>query len=132
VFLLEDPVAKKKIFLVDDDRQILRMIRKFLISKQYDVKTAQNGREAITKILEDKPDLVITDLEMPEVNGLTFTAALKKHSTVKDIPVIVLTAHAGFSNQKGSFKAGADVFLKKPVKMKVLETNIKFLLRSTP
>ncbi|MBN1356283.1 response regulator [bacterium] len=124
----QDAGEKRVILLVDDDINLLRMVRKFLIGQGYEVFTAQNGKEAVKKTVEVKPTLIVTDLEMPGVDGLTFTSALKKHPVAKRIPLIVLTAHSGITEMQSSYQAGADLFLEKPVKLNQLKQYIDSLL----
>lgn len=122
-------MAKKRILLIDDDPNILKMLKRFLTANDYEVFTAQDGRVAVEMLKEAKPHLIITDLEMPRVDGLMFTAAIKKHPLGQKIPLIVLTAHSQYSYMQESYDVGADLFLGKPVKLELLKQQIDSLLQ---
>jgi two-component system, chemotaxis family, chemotaxis protein CheY len=122
-----DSESKRRILLVDDDISLLRMLRKFLIGLGYDVHTAQDGQEAVKKTMKVKPNLIISDLEMPGIDGLAFTTALKKHPAGRKIPLIILTAHSGFNQMEMLYQAGADLFLEKPVKLEQLKEYVESL-----
>jgi CheY-like chemotaxis protein len=81
----------KRILLVDDDPLIIRMYQKKLSTDGYEVKTAANGAQALGQIVRERPDLVLLDVMMPEMNGVETLKALKADQRTADIPVIILT-----------------------------------------
>ena len=85
-------MAKKKILIVDDEPSVLKVLKRRLESKDYDVLTAEDGLEGLEKALADKPDLVISDIMMPTMDGYTFIKKLKAKPALSRIPVIILTA----------------------------------------
>ncbi|MBN1356284.1 response regulator [bacterium] len=109
--------AGKRILVVDDDKKVLRMLKKFLGNLNHTVYTAENAMEAVKLLAEAKPHLIITDLKMPGIDGISLTAAIKKHEKGNKIPIIVLTAHGSPESMRSSYDAGADLFISKPIKV---------------
>ena len=85
-------MAKKKILVVDDEPSVLKVLKRRLESKNYDVLTAEDGLDGLEKALEGKPDLIISDIMMPTMDGYTFIKKLKAKPGLARIPVIILTA----------------------------------------
>ena len=85
-------MAQKKILVVDDEPSVLKVLKRRLESKHYDVITAEDGLEGLEKALEGKPDLIISDIMMPTMDGYTFIKKLKAKPGFSRIPVIILTA----------------------------------------
>ena len=85
-------MAQKKILVVDDEPSVLKVLKRRLESKNYDVITAEDGLEGLEKALESKPDLIISDIMMPTMDGYTFIKKLKAKPGFSRIPVIILTA----------------------------------------
>lgn len=104
--------ATKRILVVDDEADLVDMVRRKLERNGFEVAVAYNGREAIAKVGSQEFDLILTDVVMPVMDGFTFYKNLKDNPDTSKIPVIILTAR---SNMEGSFRAlGADDFLTKP------------------
>ncbi|OVE80415.1 hypothetical protein BVY01_00350 [bacterium I07] len=107
-------MAEDKILIVDDDPQIRMFLADRLKVKGYRVLQAHSGKEGLKKIKEDSPDLVLLDLQMPEMDGLTLLKILQKEQS--DLPVIILTAHGTIEHAVEAMKYGALDFLPKPCK----------------
>jgi two-component system KDP operon response regulator KdpE len=116
----------KRILVVDDDRQITRMLRASLQSSGYAVEIATNGLEAFQKFEAEPPDLIITDLSMPEMNGLELTQAVRR---VAETPIIVLSVRDGDSMKVTALDEGADDYLTKPFSMIELLARVRAQLR---
>jgi len=116
----------KRILVVDDERQITRMLRASLQNSGYSVDIAQNGLEAFQKFEADPPDLIITDLSMPEMNGLELTQAVRR---VAETPIIVLSVRDGDSMKVTALDEGADDYLTKPFSMPELLARVRAQLR---
>jgi CheY-like chemotaxis protein len=82
-----------KILVVDDEEQIRKLVATFLEVRGYTVRTARNGAEALKLISQDPPDLVVTDVAMPDVDGLELTQQLRANHSTARLPIILLSAH---------------------------------------
>ena len=124
-------VHPRKILLVDDSPFVLELLKHVLESENYCVTTAQNGLDAFKLALQEIPDLVITDLSMPEMNGIELVNKLKHELSTRFIPVILLTGEGDLDSEAASFDAGADEYLMKPIEPKRLILRVNRLLKST-
>ncbi|MFH1096419.1 MAG: response regulator [Candidatus Desantisbacteria bacterium] len=104
----------KKILAVDDDIAIVRMIEFKLKAAGLEVVCAFNGQDALDKILEDKPDLIVTDINMPLMTGIELIRQLKGSAQTKDIPIIILSARGEDEQKEEAKQIGANVFVNKP------------------
>ncbi len=123
---------KKKdttILLVDDELDILEIIGYNLTAEGYNVVTAQNGIEAIKKAKKHKPKLIILDVMMPEMDGIEACEKLRLIPELSETVITFLTARGEDYSQVAGFEAGADDYITKPVKPKVLTSKVKSLLR---
>ncbi len=117
---------KQSILIIEDNPELLE----FLVSKmQLDYLVySSNGYNAIDKVLETIPDIVLCDLNLPDKNGFEICTAIKSNELTSHIPTIILTAMDGHENYIKSLESGADLFLNKPFNFKVLQQSIKNLL----
>ena len=123
---------KKKdttILLVDDELDILEIIGYNLSGEGYNVVTAQNGVEAIKKAKKRKPKLIILDVMMPEMDGIEACEKLRLIPELSETVITFLTARGEDYSQVAGFEAGADDYITKPIKPKVLTSKVKSLLR---
>jgi len=123
---------KKKdttILLVDDELDILEIIGYNLTAEGYTVVTAQNGVEAIKKAKKHKPNLIILDVMMPEMDGIEACEKLRLVPELSETVITFLTARGEDYSQVAGFEAGADDYITKPIKPKVLTSKVKSLLR---
>jgi two-component system KDP operon response regulator KdpE len=118
--------AAARILVVDDDRQIIRMLRTALESSGYEVSTAQNGIEGFERFQQDHPDLIITDLVMPEMSGVELTQTVRK---VSDTPIIVLSVRDADAMKVSALDDGADDYVTKPFNVTELLARVRALLR---
>jgi DNA-binding response OmpR family regulator len=124
----------KKILMVDDDRDFCEATAIFLESKGYQVTVAHDGKEGLEKIKTTRPDLVILDVMMPEMNGYDVCVVMKSDSDLKKIPVILLTGvgEAMFRttyNQYMGLMTEADDYLSKPVDTAELSLRVESFLK---
>jgi len=123
---------KKKditILLVDDEPDILEIIRYNLNSEGYKVETAENGLEAIEQAKNVKPQLIIMDVMMPKMDGIEACEKIRKIPELSETVITFLTARGEDYSQMAGFEAGADDYITKPIKPKVLVSKVKALLR---
>ncbi|PKQ46880.1 response regulator transcription factor [Confluentibacter flavum] len=118
-----------KILLVDDEPDILEIVSYNLSSEGYQVITAENGIEAVKKAKKELPQLVILDVMMPEMDGIEACELIRKDPNLKDVVITFLTARGEDYSQLAGFDAGADDYITKPIKPKVLISKVKALLR---
>ncbi|QHS53128.1 response regulator transcription factor [Edaphobacter sp. 12200R-103] len=116
----------KRILVVDDERQITTILRTSLQNSGYLVDTAKNGLEAFQKFEADPPDLIITDLSMPEMNGLELTQAVRRLAAT---PIIVLSVRDTDTMKVTALDEGADDYLTKPFSMNELLARVRAQLR---
>lgn len=116
-----------KILIVDDDEQ-MRVYLRFVLSHRYRVHEAVNGEEGFKKACDLKPDLIITDLIMPRMDGLAFIKTLKEHDSTSRIPVLLITARMGDDSMKKAQTVLPDDFLVKPFNPRELDVRISNLL----
>ncbi|ALJ05882.1 ArsR family transcriptional regulator [Pseudalgibacter alginicilyticus] len=118
-----------KILLVDDEPDILEIVGYNLSNEGYQVITAENGLEAVKKAKKELPHLIIMDVMMPEMDGIEACENIRKNPDLKDTIVTFLTARGEDYSQVAGFDAGADDYITKPIKPKVLVSKVKALLR---
>jgi two-component system, OmpR family, alkaline phosphatase synthesis response regulator PhoP len=121
--------ALMKILLVDDEHDILEFIRYNLEKEGYTVYTAENGRKAIEVALKVMPHLILLDVMMPEMDGIETCRELRHHAEFKNTLIAFLTARNEDYSQIAGFDVGADDYITKPIKPRVLVSRIKALLR---
>ena len=121
--------TKKKILLIDDEPDITELIQFHLEQKEYIVKTAADGLKGIKIAREFIPDLILLDVMMPEMDGIEVCQLLKEDSKTKNILICFLSARSEDYSQIAGLDAGADDYVTKPIKPKVLLSRIKALLR---
>lgn len=117
------------ILLVDDEPDILEIVGYNLRNEGYAVITAENGLEAVKLAKKKKPQLIILDVMMPEMDGIEACEQIRKNPDLDDTIVAFLTARGEDYSQMAGFDAGADDYITKPIKPKVLVSKVKSLLR---
>lgn len=115
--------------LVDDEPDILEIIRYNLTSEGYTVETAENGLEAIAQAKKVKPQLIIMDVMMPKMDGIEACEKIRSIPELAETVITFLTARGEDYSQMAGFEAGADDYITKPIKPKVLVSKVKALLR---
>lgn len=118
-----------KILIVDDEPDILEFLTYNLKKENYDVYTSSNGNDALKKALEVKPDLILLDVMMPGMDGIETCEQMRNSNELKNVIIAFLTARNEDYSQIAGFEAGADDYISKPIKPKVLVSRIKALLK---
>lgn len=125
-------IMKKKdirILLVDDEQDILEIVGYNLTQEGYQISTASNGKEAIAKAKKELPQLIIMDVMMPEMDGMEACENIRKIPELSNVIITFLTARSEDYSQVAGFDAGADDYITKPIKPKLLVSKVKALLR---
>ena len=117
------------ILLVDDDPEILALLRDFL-QADYNIMFAENGVEAFEKTITHMPDLIVSDVMMPEMDGIDLCGKLRENFDTSHLPLILLTAKAEIEDRISGLRAGADSYIPKPFHPQHLKVRIEKLLRS--
>jgi DNA-binding response OmpR family regulator len=116
----------QKILVVDDEPEIVKLVRAYLEAAGYQVVTAKNGREALLVTRHEKPDLIILDLTMPEMDGLEFTRRVRQE---KNTPIIMLTARVEETDRIIGLELGADDYVPKPFSPREIVARVRAVLR---
>lgn len=122
-------MAGERILFVDDEGQIRKLVQAFLQKHGYVVTTANDGYEALRAVRKDPPHLVITDVSMPNLNGLELTRRLRAEAATARLPIIMLSARKQADDILSGYAQGADEYIAKPVELAVLSAKIELLLR---
>ncbi|WP_075590107.1 hybrid sensor histidine kinase/response regulator transcription factor [Labilibacter marinus] len=117
------------ILIVEDNKDLCIILSDALVDN-FNVQIANDGKEGIEKSLELVPDLIITDVSMPIMDGIEMTSKLKKTVETSHIPIVMLTAHASESDQMKGLKTGADIYISKPFNINVLTVQMVSLLKN--
>lgn len=120
-----------KILLVDDDEDIIDLLEYNLAKEGFDIYTASNGVDAVKKAKEVNPHLILMDVMMPQMDGIEACEEIRKIDSLNNTVIAFLTARGEDYSQIAGFEVGADDYITKPIKPKVLISKIKGLLRRT-
>ena len=120
----------KKILAVDDEKHIVRLVQINLEKAGYTVSIASNGREALESVAANRPDLIVMDVMMPEMDGFAALQKLKDNPSTQNIPVIMLTAKAQDADVFKGWQSGADLYLTKPFNPSELITFVQRIFES--
>ncbi len=118
-----------KILLVDDEQDILEFVKYNLEKEGYWIETANNGKDALTTASNFQPDLILLDIMMPEMDGIEVCHKLRENTEFNNTIIAMLTARNEDYTQVAGLQAGADDFIKKPIKPRVLVSKVESLLR---
>lgn len=116
------------VLVVEDNEELLQLMTK-LLNRDYNVFTAENGKEGITVLENEDIDLIVSDVMMPEMDGIEFCKYVKAHLEISHIPVILLTAKNKEEDRAEAYEVGADAFISKPFNLTVLHARIRNLLK---
>ena len=119
---------KKRILIVEDNDLNLKLFRDLLTAHGYETIETKEGMEAITLTRSEKPDLILMDIQLPEISGLDVTRRIKADETVREIPIIAVTAFAMKDDEEKILAAGCEAYISKPISiMPFLNTVRRFL-----
>ncbi len=118
----------KTVMVVDDNPDIVTIVKTILEGKGYGVQSAYSGQEVFNLLEEQKPDLIVLDIMMPQMDGLEVLTRLKGEPSTAAIPVILLTAKVQYEDVLGGYKMGADYYITKPFTSTQLLNGINLLL----
>ncbi len=115
----------KRILVVEDQEDNLRILRDLLTDAGFEVIEAVNGKEALSVAEAARPDLILMDIQLPELDGLEATRRIKANSAIRHIPVIAVTSYAMSEDNERAMAAGCDAYFAKPVSPRTLLAKIR-------
>src|SRR6185436_19217281 len=118
-------LRRHKILIVEDDAALMEVLRDLLVDEEYEVVTAADGRAARALIYSESPDLILSDIYMPEMDGLELLENVRSDLATRHVPVVFLTGADGVDTQAQAYDLGADGFVTKPVHEKLLLSSIR-------
>lgn len=118
-----------KVLIVDDERDILDLLEYNLIQEGYEVCTAMDGEEAIKVAKKEKPNLILLDIMMPKMDGIEACRRLRSLPSMEGVYIVFLTARSEEYSELAGFDVGADDYISKPIKPRILKSRIKAILR---
>lgn len=127
---MEEQIESKKILLVDDDEHILRSLEIYLKMEDFAVITAGGGAEALEKVEKEKPDLIVLDVMMPEIDGFQVLQSLKSKPETESIPIIMLTAKSQDIDVLKGYQKGVSSYMTKPFNLNELVDSINLIFES--
>lgn len=117
------------IFYVEDNVDNRTLIRRILMAEGYEIVEAENAAMAMEKIKEIKPDLILMDINMPDVDGYTLTARIRTVPGYENVPIVALTANVMRGDREKSLEAGCDGYIQKPVDIDTLPQQVERFMR---
>jgi CheY-like chemotaxis protein len=122
-------MAKESILIVDDNEMNVKLLRWLLEKNGYDVHTAGDAKTARVSVRAIRPDLVLMDIQLPDVDGLQLTREFKADPDLRDIPVVAVTSYAMKGDRQKSLDAGCDGYITKPIDTRQFPIDIEKYLR---
>jgi len=122
-------MARERLIIVEDDPDLARTLTLALERDGFEVEACLTGRGGLERILESPPDLVLLDLNLPDLDGLSVCRELRESPSVRDLPVIILTARVEESDRVLGLDLGADDYVTKPFSLRELKSRVRALLR---
>jgi len=123
-------VKRPKVLVVDDDLGMREVLESILATENVEVCTAVDGRDAVQKTLAAKPDLILLDIGMPKLNGLTFCKAIRAGAETRNIPIIIVTSLTAPGRLEECMDAGADDFVGKPFQVEDVLIRVRAMLKT--
>jgi DNA-binding response OmpR family regulator len=121
-------MTKKKVLVVDDDKDCVQLVKDFLESRGFEIVTAVEGETGLAKAKALKPDLIILDVMMPLMDGITVLQKLKENPATQSIPVIMLTAKDRDEDVLKGYKHGAEYYITKPFELNQLILGVNLMI----
>ena len=123
-------MKRPKVLVVDDDPGMREVLESILVTEKVEVCTAVDGKEAVQRALAVMPDLILLDINMPKLNGLTFCKAIRAGPQTRKIPIIIVTSLTAKGRLEECMNAGADDFVGKPFQIEDLLIRVRAMLKT--
>ncbi len=121
-------MAPRKILLVDDSETVLLIEQMILKKEPYQLITAKNGMEGVERALQTRPDLILMDVVMPEMNGFEAVKRLRQEEATRTVPIVMVTTQAEAESMEAGYQSGCNDYVIKPIDRLELITKVKSLL----
>ncbi len=121
---------KLKVLVIEDNKQNMYMITYLLESYSYEVIQSFNGIDGIQRAKEEKPDIILLDIQLPEMDGYAIASELMKHDELKNIPIIAVTSYAMMGDKEKAMEAGAIGYIEKPIDPDIFVSQMEAFLPS--
>ncbi len=122
-------MVRDRLLLIEDDADLVQSLRLALRRENYSIDHALSGLEGLTKVVEEPPDLLLLDLNLPDMDGLSICREIRGNAATRDLPIIMLTARAQEHDRVLGLDLGADDYIVKPFSVRELKSRIQALLR---
>jgi two-component system cell cycle response regulator DivK len=122
-------MGKAKVLYIEDNLDNMILVKRVLEIEGYEVIAAQTGTEGLARAIEDRPDIIITDINLPDIDGYEITNSLKKDNKTAHIPVVAMTANVMKKDREHVFDAGCDGYISKPIDVDELPEQIENFLK---
>lgn len=122
-------MRKAKILYIEDNFDNMTLVKRVLEIEGYEVIEAETGQEGLAKAMENRPDIIITDINLPDIDGYEITDTLKKYQETAHIPIIAMTANVMKKDRENIIQAGCDGFISKPIDIDELPGQIENYLK---
>jgi two-component system cell cycle response regulator DivK len=122
-------MGKAKVLYIEDNLDNMILVKRVLEIEGYEVIAAQTGTEGLARAIEDRPDIIITDINLPDIDGYKITNSLKKDNKTAHIPVVAMTANVMKKDREHVFDAGCDGYISKPIDVDELPEQIENFLK---
>jgi two-component system, cell cycle response regulator DivK len=122
---------RQRILVVDDDRLSLVVLRQLLTAEGYEILQSSEGWDGINRARNEQPDLIVMDINLPDISGLDATLLLKKDDQTKNIPIIAVTAFVTPADKANALRSGCNAYVAKPVNMNNLLKTVETFLSSS-
>jgi len=117
-----------KILVIEDNDRNRKLVKILLEANKYEVIEARTGEEALKYLQDDKPDLILLDIQLPKMDGLTLVKKLRADQEMKDIPIVAVTAYAMKGDKERMIEAGCDAYVSKPIDTRELPVLVANLI----
>jgi CheY-like chemotaxis protein len=119
-----------KVLVIEDNDRNRKLVKILLEANKYEVIEAKTGEEALTCLQDDKPDLILLDIQLPNMDGLTLTKILRSNQKTKDIPIVAVTAYAMKGDKERVLDAGCDAYISKPIDTRELPIIVANMIKA--
>lgn len=123
-------MSNKNVMVVEDNEKNRKLMRVVLNAKGYNVIEATTGEEALNLLKEQTPDIILMDIQLPGIDGLTLIRQIKADASKKDIPIIAVTAHAMKGDEQKIMDSGCDAYVSKPIDTRELPVTVEKYLKN--